>query len=149
MKLFKSSKKIDNAPLIDMLEELLELSLQEIRTDREGSELVLLSRQAKNFAAANKAVRSKTSFEAFINHVHLMEDLKAKDVERLRGTAESFCRLLAESLHSRFPDRHFYVYAVANVGGEFIVRFHQVWEEEAPYAEPADDAGGWIVRVEI
>ena len=149
MKLFKSSKKTDNEPLIDMLEEIMDLALQEVRTDKEGSELVLLSRQAKNFAAANKTVRSKTSFEAFVNHVHLMEDLTAQDVERLRGTADAFCRLQAEALHSRFPDKHFYVYAVANVGGEFVVRFHQVWEGEKPYAEPTEDAGGWVVRVEI
>ena len=148
MKLFKS-KKADNGPQIDLLEKILQISVQEVRTDRQGSELVLLSHQAENFAAANKEVRSKTSFEAFINHVHLMEGLTASDLKRLRSVAPVFCRLLAEALHSRFPDRHFFVYAIAGRGEEFIVRFHQVWEGETPYAEPSESASGWVIREEV
>jgi hypothetical protein len=106
--------------------------------DEKGNEYVLLStselKEIKN-------IEDKTAFEALENHVHLVNNLKKEEFERLIPVAKIFAKILAHLLKQQFPDKNFYTYVSLHLKDSMIIRFHQKWENEEPYYNPMDFSG--------
>lgn len=80
-----------------------------------------------------KDVIDKTQFEATENHVHIMDYIKRDQFDDVKTAAELIGKALINNLKSCYPDRNFAVFATVKLYGSFIVRFHQIWENELPY----------------
>lgn len=106
--------------------------------DEKGNEYVLLSMSELNEI---KNIEDKTAFEALENHVHLVDNLKKEEFERLIPVAKILGQLLAHRLKYQFPNKHFYIYVSLRLKDSMIIRFHQKWENEEPYCDPKDFNG--------
>lgn len=104
-------------------------------SDEKGNEYVLL---ASNPLDSIQRIKDKTAFEAVENHVHLLDHLKKQEFEALIPIAETLCKTLAHRLSKQYPNKKFLVYSSLTLKDSFILRFHQKWENEEPYYNPAD-----------
>lgn len=86
-------------------------------------------------------IKDKTAFEAIENHIHLLDDLSKDEFKSIDAVAQAFITALHFNLKAWYPQRKFAVYATASLGDSFILRFHQLWEGEAPYYCPDDYDG--------
>ncbi len=80
-----------------------------------------------------KGVLDKTQFEATENHVHIMDHIKKDEFDDVKTAAELIGKALINNLKLCYPDRNFAVFATVKLYDSFIVRFHQIWENEVPY----------------
>ena len=106
--------------------------------DEKGNEYVLLSMSEYD---SIQNIKDKVAFEALENHVHLLDRIKKVEFERLIPVAKTLGQALADRLKSQFPDKQFYIYVSLTLNDSMIIRFHQKWENEAPYYEPGDNDG--------
>ena len=104
-------------------------------SDEKGNEYVVSSSYESDSV---KNIEDKTAFEAVESHVHLLDNVKKQEFERLIPVAKTMAQTLAYSLSHRFPDKKFYVYASVTLNDSFILRFHQKWDGEEPYFDPVD-----------
>ena len=102
--------------------------------DKKGTEYVLFS----NGINAIENVWDKTGFEALENHVHLLDNVKADEFDRLIPVAQNLGQSLLYNLKSNYPSKHFMVYVTVHLHESMIIRFHQKWENEAPYYNSDD-----------
>ncbi len=102
--------------------------------DKKGTEYVLFS----NGINAIENVWDKTGFEALENHVHLLDNVKADEFNRLIPVAQNLGQSLLYNLKSNYPSKHFMVYVTIHLHDSMIIRFHQKWDNEAPYCNPDD-----------
>ena len=102
----------------------------EVVTDKYGNEFVLLSGMHKEISWE---VLDKTEFEAIENHVHVLDNLSNAEVCELKQIAPNLCKCIQNALHMKYPHKEFCVYATASVHDSFILRSHQLWDNESPY----------------
>ena len=103
--------------------------------DEKGNEYVVL---ASTPLDSVQRIEDKTAFEAVENHVHLLDHLKKQEFEDLIPIAKTLCQTLANTLSKQYPNKKFLVYSSLTLKDSFILRFHQKWENEEPYYDPAD-----------
>ena len=103
--------------------------------DEEGNEYVLLK---ENDGIPSKNVEDKTEFEAVHNHVHLFDYVKKNEFDALIAEGKLLGRTLLENLNYRYPEKRFFVFVTVSLNDSMIVRFHQIWDGEEPYYNPAD-----------
>ena len=106
--------------------------------DEKGNEYVLFSVSEYD---SIQNIEDKTAFEALENHIHLLERIKKQEFESLIPVAKILGQTLANSLKTQFPNKKFYVYVSLRLNDSMIIRFHQKWENEEPYCNPADFVG--------
>lgn len=105
----------------------------EIITDINGNDFVVLLGEYGEF---NYEVHDKTEFEAMNNHIHVLDHISRAELEELKEISMDLCKCIQFTLHAKYPDKQFYVYATASEHDSFILRFHQQWENELPYYSP-------------
>jgi len=119
---------------IDYYEMISKLFEFKIITDENGTEYVLFSYCMNSITN----ITDKTAFEALENHTHLLYNLTKEEFDRLIPVAQNLGKSLLNNLICNFPERHFTVYVTIQVNDSMIIRFHQKWENEPPYYNPAD-----------
>ncbi|MCL2512344.1 MAG: hypothetical protein FWF08_00460 [Oscillospiraceae bacterium] len=120
--------------IIDSLEILLNLFDYKTIPDENGNEFVVYKNSRVDFI---ENIEDKTAFEAVENHVHILNNVKKNEFERLFPVAENLVKALLNNLKSRFPEKSFCVFATIELHESFIIRFHQKWDNETPYYDPA------------
>ena len=80
-----------------------------------------------------KNITDKTQFEGSINHIHLLDNIKEKDLPALGIIAISSIEMLDKYLKTIYPDKHFYIYVSLTISDSMIIRFHQEWCDESPF----------------
>lgn len=104
-------------------------------TDEVGNEYVLFKSEfTKNF----KNITDRTEFEAFQNHIHIIENIKKDEFDALIPVCESLGKTLLCILKRNYPDKHFFVFVSLTLHDSMIIRFHQKWEGEEPFCNPQD-----------
>lgn len=116
----------------ELLEQLF--TFKTIR-DEKGNEYIV---SESNPMDSVTNIEDKTAFEAVENHIHLLDNIKKQEFERLVPVAKTLAQTLAYSLSKQFPDKKFFVYASLKRNDSMILRFHQKWEQEEPYYTASD-----------
>lgn len=124
---------------IEYLTRISDLFHYKMIRDPAGTEYVVLEISSLTEIHAQE---DKTAFEALENHVHLVEGISKKEFEALIPVAQKLGPAVLNSLTACFPEKKFAVYVSVTMGQSMIVRFHQQWENELPYYNPADFASG-------
>lgn len=83
-------------------------------------------------------IEDRTAFEAIENHVHLVENVKIWELDKLTKIAYNLGNALLNNLNSNFPIKHFMVFVSIKLHDSMIIRFHQKWENEDPYLNAND-----------
>ena len=83
-------------------------------------------------------VQDHTAFEALENHVHLICNLQKKEFQTSIAIAQKIGPALLNNLHAYYPDKRFCVFVSCSRKDDMIIRFHQIWPNEAPYYDPSD-----------
>ena len=109
-----------------------------IITDENDTEYVVFENSMLNSVTG---ISDKTEFEALENHLHVLDNISLKEFKRLSPIAESLGNLLLCCLKQKFPCKDFVVFVSMRVRDSLIIRFHQKWENEAPYYNPNDYTG--------
>lgn len=104
-------------------------------SDEIGNEFVLFS-QNNNGPIGN--IRDKTEFEAMENHVHLLDNIKRDEFDKLISIAENLGKALLNSLKSQYPQKYFMVFVSIHLHDSMIIRFHQKWDGEESYCNPSE-----------
>ncbi|MBR6028549.1 MAG: hypothetical protein IKP40_05605 [Clostridia bacterium] len=115
-------------------------------SDSYGNEYVLLS--VPQFSVSDPVIQDRTAFEALNTHTHVLSDLSKRDFKDLRVIAPHICRQLLTYLNGKYPGKHFCVFASAVLHDDFIIRFHQKWENETPYYDVHEGKKEWVVLEE-
>ena len=105
----------------------------EIIEDSFNNEYVLIKDDVPIEIAEN--ITDKTQFEGSINHIHLLDNIKEKDLSALERIAVSSIETLNKYLKTIYPDKHFYIYVSLTISDSMIIRFHQEWYYEVPFYE--------------
>lgn len=119
----------------DLLVLLSGLFEYKIVQDKHQNEYVLFS---SNPLDAVEKIEDRTAFEAVENHVHLIENVKAVEFDKLIKVAYNLGSALLNNLNSNFPDKHFMVFVSIKLHDSMIIRFHQKWNDEEPYFNAND-----------
>ena len=114
----------------DLLVLLSELFEYKIVRDEFQNEYVLFKSNPLNTV---DNIEDKTKFEAIENHVHLIENIKIGEFDKLTEVAHNLGNALLNNLKSSFPDKHFMVFVSIKLHDAMIIRFHQKWENEESY----------------
>lgn len=111
-------------------------SIFEFKTilDDLNNEYVLFSNSVLNHV---EKIDDRTAFEAVENHVHLIDKVRKKHFNTCVSVAHVIGRVLLESLETQYPQKGFIVYVTIKEHDSMIIRFHQKWENEAPYCDPS------------
>ena len=115
---------------IKYLEDVATLFAFKTVVDESQNEYVLF--QKNPFEHVNN-VPDRTEFEASQNHVHLLDDVTQEEFHALIPIANCLGSALLCSLKSRYPNKHFMVFASIGLHDSFVLRFHQKWENEEPF----------------
>lgn len=109
-------------------------------TDADENELIFLDlgNQADTEGIKGIKVADKTQTESFINHVHLFGRIKSENKDKVTQIALAIAKNIFDSLILKFPDKKFIVYVTVNPKDSTIIRFHQCWDDEAPYIDTKD-----------
>lgn len=105
-------------------------------TDKNGNEYVICA--DSNITEIDFEIDDKTQFEAFENHIHLIDNIKKSDFDELIKIGRILGETQLNVLKSKYPDKEFCVFVTVDVGESMIIRFHQVWENEPVYYNPDD-----------
>lgn len=103
--------------------------------DDKGNEYVLF---ADNPINSVENVQDHTAFEALENHVHLICNMQKGEFQKSLEIAKKIGTALSNNLHTCYPDKSFFVFISCRQKDDMIIRFHQTWENEAPYYNPSD-----------
>ena len=99
--------------------------------DSENNEYIFLKTQDSKIDSLDK-VSDKTQLEAYENH-----------------SAKLITKNLIENLKTSFPNKSFYVYLDCDFNDHIILRFHQLWENEAPYYDVKDFPNMEVYKIGI
>lgn len=105
--------------------------------DEHNNEYVLF---AQNSLCYVEKISDRTQFEACENHIHLIDNLKKEEYASCIEVAQSLGKALLYCLHATYPERQFVVFVSLRLNDSMIIRFHQRWQNEAPYFNPNDFA---------
>lgn len=103
-------------------------------TDDLGNEFVLCADSPFDHV---ESIRDKTAFEAVENHVHLIDHVKKEEFDELIPIAKALGQALANDLKGQYPEKSFVVFVSLCLNDSLIIRFHQKWDNEAPYYDPS------------
>ncbi len=120
---------------IEYYEQIVELFKFKTILDKQGTEFVVFAQSSYDSV---RNVKDKTEFEAFENHVHLVDNLKKGEFDRFVPIAEVLGQTLLKCLKWHYPNKHFMVYVSLHLNDSVIIRFHQKWEDEEPYCNVDD-----------
>lgn len=120
---------------VEYIESIVELFNFKTILDEHGNEYVLF---ANSLCETVHNVIDKTEFEAYENHVHIVDNVKKSEFEHLVGVSRKLGKVLLDSLKLHYPNRQFVVYVSIHLHDSMIIRFHQKWENEEPYLCPED-----------
>ena len=118
----------NNRRIIKELEPLLNTELVK---DAEGNEFVLPVGVMQH--PINEIIKDKTGFEGFNTHIHLKDNIQAKDALELKDAAIETAEILKKDLTYKYSQKIFIIYITITIGGSMIIRFHQQWDGEQPY----------------
>ena len=104
--------------------------------DEEGNEYVIL--EENDIDSLTKKIEDKTEFEAVLNHVHLLDNIKKNEFDELVTVGTELGQILMDNLKFHYPDKSFVVFVTISINDSMIIRFHQKWKDEEPYYDPAD-----------
>lgn len=121
---------------VEIIKSIAELFCFRTVTDKEGNEYVILGNS--KITELNFDIDDKTQFEAVENHVHLIDKVKKSDFDILTEAGRILGEAQLDSLKSKYPEKEFCVFVTVEVGESMIIRFHQVWQNEAVYYNPDD-----------
>ena len=93
-------------------------------------------------------VSDKTQLEAYENHIHICGKVKKRVQHTAITSAKLITKNLIENLKTSFPNKNFYVYLDCDFNDHIIVRFHQLWENEAPYYDVKDFPNIEVFKIE-
>ena len=85
-----------------------------------------------------KGIVDKTEFEATENHIHIIDEIKENEFIFLIDFAKTIGLAVLTNLNFHYPKRKFAVFVTIKLHDSFIVRFHQIWENELPYYDVND-----------
>ncbi len=120
---------------INCLEQLSSLFRFKSITDEHKNEYIVFE---NNVLSAIRGITDKTAFEAVENHVHLLDNIKKSEFEKLTLIGSSLGKAVLCSLKNSYPDKHFIVYVSLLLHDSMTIRFHQRWEREPPYFDPSN-----------
>ena len=103
--------------------------------DCDGNEFVVFKQSNCNNL---KDIRDKTGFEASENHIHLLNNIKSDEFDKLIPIAQNLGKALLSNLKYYFPQKHFMVFVSLHLHDSMIIRFHQKWESEEPSCNPTE-----------
>jgi hypothetical protein len=111
-----------------------------------GDCVVLAHEEGSVEAARIESYPDATGFEAFINHLHLDDELELPATDPLvLEQAGRYVTELAELLESEYPDERFAV--IIAVGDSCVVRFHKQRSGESWIADGLEGHGTEAVMV--
>lgn len=103
-------------------------------TDDLNNELVFLDIGASKISKKeNICIKDRTQCEAVENHFHLFDKLSVQDISLIKEVGTIIAQNMLNSLKQSFPDKSFIVYLEINIKDSTIIRFHQIWKDEALY----------------
>lgn len=105
-------------------------------TDENGNEYVIYANSV--LSEIGSELKDKTQFEAVENHIHLIDNVKKYDFDKLIEIGKVLGETQLSALKSKYPDKEFCVFVTVDIGESMIIRFHQVWENEPVYYNPDD-----------
>ncbi len=114
----------------DFLIDILRMFFFKTIYDRDDNEYVVFL--DSNLDSVND-IEDKTLFEASENHIHLFDNIKKRNINKIEKIGEAIGELLLDRLKYCFPQKNFYVFVTYELHGSLTVRFHQDWREEQPY----------------
>lgn len=120
---------------VEYFQQITDLFRFKTITDEEKREFVLFS-QCNCDSVEN--VQDKTEFEAYENHIHLINYLKKEEFYYLIPIAKTLGQAVLDCLSWNYPEKKFMVYVSLHMYDSMIIRFHQKWENEQPYCNPQD-----------
>lgn len=123
---------------LNYLEQISALFRFKSITDEHQNEYILFENSALDTV---RGIKDKTAFAAVENHVHIVENIKKNEFEKLALIGSSLGKAVLCSLKNRYPDKHFMVYVSLLLHDSMIIRFHQKWENEQAYYDPAHFSG--------
>ena len=118
---------------LDYFKAIAELFAFKTIMDDTGNEYVVYQNSTIDHISG---IDDKTAFEALENHVHLLDRVKASEFDSLVVIGNQLGKALLARLKFQFPEKSFFVFVSIHLGDSFIIRFHQKWENEAPYYIP-------------
>lgn len=116
--------------------------------DEKGNEYVLF---ANSIYDSVKHISDRTAFEAYENHVHLLDNIKEQDFPQCVVIAKHLGRALLSALSESYPDKKFIAFVSIKKNDSMIIRFHQKWENEEPYFNPNDFTSKFekVLKIEL
>ena len=121
---------------IELLKEFSEIFDFKTVTDKNGNEFVVYA--DSKIGSLDSDTDDKTQFEAVANHIHLIDNVKKSDFEKLTEIGRILGETQLRILKSKYPDKEFCVFVTIDIGESMIIRFHQAWDGEIPYYNPDD-----------
>ena len=116
--------------------------------DSENNEYIFLKTQDSMINSLDK-VSDKTQLEAYENHIHICGKVKKRAQHIAITSAKLITKNLIENLKTSFPNKSFYVYLDCDFNDHIILRFHQLWENEAPYYDVKDFPNMEVYKIGI
>ncbi len=129
----KLSKKLNKIEYLDLFTDLFEFKSI---FDENGCEYIVYKSSSLDKISN---IGDKTQFEAVENHVHLFDKISRRERKKLIPSAKKLGSLLMFCLKKNYPQKQFYVYVSICVNESMIIRFHQKWDNQAPYLSPELD----------
>ena len=118
---------------IEYFEALSKLFEFKTIADEQGNEFVVSKGSQLDSV---KSIEDRTEFEAFENHIHLLNNIKNDEFETLKAVAQNLGPVLLNTLKTHYPGKHFYVYVSIHLHDSMTIRFHQKWDGEEPFCNP-------------
>ena len=117
--------------LIPFLKNISNLFNYQIIPSVDKVNYVLLKENKLNYIDYH--IPDKTAFEAFYNHVHIIDKVKKRDFKKLTLYLPSVGEMLLKCLEHDFPDKKFVVFVTVHLHDSATIRFHQIFEGESVY----------------
>lgn len=121
---------------IELLRDFSEMFDFKIVTDENGNEYVIYANSVLDEIGSEP--EDKTQFEAVENHIHLIDNVKQSDFDKLIEVGRILGETQLSALKSKYPDKEFCVFVTVDIGESMIIRFHQIWDNEPVYYNPDD-----------
>lgn len=119
---------------IELLKEFSEIFGFKTVTDKNGNEYVVCADSVLDKIGFEP--EDKTQFEAVENHIHLIDNVKKSDFEKLTEIGKILGETQLSALKAKYPDKEFCVFVTIDIGESMIIRFHQIWKNEPVYYNP-------------
>lgn len=130
-----------------ILNQLLSFELS-IYIDKDKIEHVLLCQEVNNnILDGISDFHGSINFEAYVNHVHILNRSNLFSFLRLKGDCDIFGRLMYTMLTLKYPTRHFRVYVHLDIKDGMIIRFHEKRPGQPNWAEKTEEKFGIIFRI--